>query len=293
MTTAHRFGTVAVVGRPNAGKSTLVNALVGERVAIVTPKAQTTRNRIVGIRTLPHAQVVLLDTPGVIDAETGLNRFLRRIAESARQEADRVLLVVDAGRGIGRREHEILAQTPSDQILVAVNKIDTVRKSVVLPQLAAIAAVAPEATAIPVSAVDGTQLAVLMDEIAARLPVGPPAYGEDDYTTASIRFLAQEIVREQVLLQTRAEIPYQAAVVVESIADVNDITRVEATVLVARPSHKGIVIGAGGERVKGIGQAARPELERLLGRQVHLALQVSVEENWLGRPDRVRALELV
>lgn len=292
MTDAHRFGTVAIVGRPNAGKSTLMNALVGERVSIVTPKAQTTRNRIAGIRTLPGAQIVLLDTPGVTATDTRLNRRLRRIAEEAREEGDVIVLVIDARAGIGRPERDLLPRVPTERLVIAINKIDAVRKSNALPLLAALAPLAPGAPAVPVSARDGTQLDALLGEIVARLPPGPAVFGADDYTTASTRFLAQEIVREQVFLQTRDEIPYGAAVVVESLERTGDLTRIEASILVARDAHKGILIGAGGARVKAIGQHARPALEALVGTRVHLALRVRVEADWLARPDRLVALEL-
>lgn len=288
----HRFGTVAVVGRPNVGKSTLVNALVGERVSIVTPKAQTTRNRIAGIRTLTGAQIVFLDTPGVPPSAQGLNRRLRRIADDALAEGDVTVLVVDARTGLGHIERDLLGRIPSERVVVAMNKIDAVRKSSVLPMLASLASLAPGAPGVPISARNGIQLDALLGEIVARLPPGPPAFGADDYTTASTRFLAQEIVREQVFLQTREEIPYGTAVVVEALEHVGDLVRIEAYVLVAREAHKGMLIGAGGARIREIGTRARPALEALVAHQVHLDLRVRVEADWLARPDRLAALEL-
>jgi GTPase len=288
----HRFGTVAIVGRPNAGKSTLLNALVGERVSIVTPRAQTTRNRIAGIRTLPGAQLVLLDTPGVVAGTTPLNRRLQRIAEQAAADADVLVLVVDVQTGLGRPERDLLARLPASRLVAAINKIDAVRPSAALPLLASLARLAPDVPGVPVSATEGTQLDALLGELVARLSPGPPVFAAEDYTTASTRFLAQEIVREQVFLQTRQELPYGTAVVVEGFDEAGAVTRIDASILVARDAHKGMMIGAGGARVKAIGERARPALEALLGRRVHLDLRVRVEADWLARPDRLAALEL-
>jgi len=292
VTDDHRFGTVTIVGRPNAGKSTLLNALVGEHVSIVTPKAQTTRNRIAGIRTLPGAQLVLLDTPGIVARDTRLNRRLRRIAEQAREEGDVIILVVDPHAGVGTSERDLLERIPSDRLVLAINKMDAIRKSTALPLIASLSALAPGVPVVPVSAREGVQLEELLGEIVARLPLGPPAFGADDFTTASTRFLAQEIVREQVFLQTRQELPYGTAVVVESLERIANRMHVEASILVERDTHKGMLIGAGGARVKAIGERARPALEALVGVQVHLELRVRVEADWLVRPDRLAALEL-
>lgn len=292
MTVGHRFGTVVFVGRPNVGKSTLLNAVVGERVSIVTPKAQTTRNRIAGIRSLPDAQLVLLDTPGATTRDGALNRRLRRILQAAWEEADVTVLVVDASRGIGAEEESLLRRADSPALVVAINKIDAVRKSAALPLISRLATLVPGVPAVPVSAARGMQLDALLGEVVGRLPPGPPMFGADDYTTATTRFLAQEVVREQVFLHTRQEIPYGAAVVVEEIESAGTHARVRATILVARESHKGIVIGAGGRTVKAIGEEARPGVEALLGRSVHLEIRVRTEPDWLTRPERLAATEL-
>jgi GTP-binding protein Era len=286
----HRFGTVALVGRPNVGKSTLLNALVGARLSIVTPRPQTTRNRIAGIRTRPGAQVVLLDTPGVPTSESRLNRRLRRIVRKTREEADVLVVVIDATSGLRPLDRQLIGDGAT---VVAVSKIDAVPKPTLLPLLAEIGALAGDAPIVPVSGLDGTQLDALLDEIIAHLPSGAARFDAESYTTASRRFLAQEIVREQVFLQTRQEIPYGSAVVVESFDESDPAcTRIAATILVSRESHKGMVIGAGGSRLGTIGRAARAALEDLLGAHVYLDCLVRVESDWLDRPDRLDALEL-
>lgn len=292
MTATHRYGTVAIVGRPNVGKSTLLNRLVGVPVSIVTPKAQTTRNRIAGICTLADAQVVLLDTPGLPRTARGLAGRLRRIAEDARLAADVVALVVDVQTGIGAIERAILGQLAPDRAVVAINKLDAVTKSAALPLLAAVASYAPGVAAVPISARTGLQVDVLLDEMVARLPCAPPGFSPDEYTTASTRFLVQELIREQVFLQTHEEVPYGAAVIVESFEEGAGGIRIAASILVQRAAHKAILVGARGQRIKAIGTRAREAAERLLGVRVHLALDVRVEADWTERPERLVALEL-
>jgi len=201
-------------------------------------------------------------------------------------------MVLDVRTGVGAVERALLGEASSTRTVVAVNKMDAVRRSSALPVLAELGRLVPDIPAVPVSARTGLQLEVLVGEIAPRLPPGPPVFSDDDFTTASTRFLAQEVIREQVFLQTRAEVPYDAAVVVESMTDEGELTRVDAVILVGRDRHKGMLIGSGGERVKAIGTSARPALEALLGRRVHLALEVKVEPDWLARPERLEALEL-
>jgi GTP-binding protein Era len=293
--TEHRFGTVALVGRPNVGKSTLLNALVGAKLTIVTPKPQTTRNRIVGIRNLPAAQVAFLDTPGIHTPRTPLTRRMVDVARQARAEADTIVVVVDASDGIRAGDERILAEsTAAGPVLVAVNKVDRVPKPQLLPLLSQLSRLVPERPLVPVSARQGTQVDVLLDEIVASLPLGPPHFPADVYTTATERFLVQEIVREQVFLATREEVPYGTAVVVESFAadEARNLTEIHATFLVERESHRGIVIGAQGTMLTEIGSRARVAIEELLGTRVHLALFVRVEPDWARRRDRLAELEL-
>jgi GTP-binding protein Era len=292
----HRTGHAVIVGRPNVGKSTLLNALVGTKVSIVTPKPQTTRNRIAGIRTLPDAQLVFLDTPGLHTPRSTFNRRLVQVAREAVADADVALVVLDARAGVTPADESLIAEVSRacPQLVIAVNKIDRVAKPALLPMLARLGTLAPGRPIVPVSGVKGTQLDRLLGEVAALLPEGPPQYDPDDYTTATRRFLAQELIREQVFLATEQEIPYGSAVVVEQFTEdpARDLVVIHATVLVEREGHKAIVIGRGGERMKAIGQAARQAIEELVGRRVYLELHVRADPAWMRRRDRLAELDL-
>jgi GTP-binding protein Era len=293
---AHRAGSVAIIGRPNVGKSTLLNALVGAKVAIVTPKPQTTRTRVVGIRTLPEAQLVFLDTPGIHAARSVLNRRMVEAAERAWAAADVVLFVLDATAGVTPADRELAARlAPAPTSVIAVlNKRDRVRPPCLLPAMALLGERLPGREVVPASARTGEGVATVLAAAAAALPEGPRLYPEDEYTTASGRFLAQELVREQVFLATAQEVPYGTAVEVEEFREepARRLTAIRARVLVARESHKGIVIGARGERLRAIGSRARRELEAVLGGRVFLELFVRVEADWATSPRRLEELGL-
>jgi GTP-binding protein Era len=294
--TVHRCGQVALAGRPNVGKSTLLNALVGAKVSIITPKPQTTRNRIAGIRTLPGVQVIFLDTPGLHAGRSPLNRRLVQIAREAVADADVAVAVLDATTGLTAADGELvdgLARSRAG-IVLAINKIDRVAKPTLLPLLSALGTRWPGRPVVPISAARGTQLDALLQEVVALLPAGEARFAADDYTTATERFLAQELIREQVFLATEQEIPYGSAVVVERYHEDDDrnLLVIHATVLVERPGHKAILIGRGGERLKAIGQAARLGIEELVGRRVYLELFVRVEPGWVRRAERLAELEL-
>jgi GTP-binding protein Era len=293
---AHRAGYVAIVGRPNVGKSTLANALVGAKVAIVSPKPQTTRTRILGIRTLPEAQAVFLDTPGIHDGRSLLNRRMVDVAQQALGEADAVLLLVDAAAGVGRGDRALATTLAASgrPTIVVLNKLDRVRPPALLPIMAEIGALLPGREVIPASARDGENVDTVLGAVVATLPEGPRLYPEDEYTTETERFLVQELVREQLFLQTDEEVPYGTAVVVEEFREVPEkqLLVVQATVLVDRPSHKGIVIGAGGSRLREVGQRARLELEALFGVKVFLELFVRVEPGWQKSRRRLQELGL-
>jgi GTP-binding protein Era len=287
---------VVIVGRPNVGKSTLLNALVGAKVSITTPKPQTTRNRVAGIRTLPGAQLVFLDTPGMHTAHSPFNRRLVQIARDSLAEADVVLIVLDATAGLTPADGALLddALAASPRVVFAINKIDRVAKPKLLPVLATLGARWPGRPIVPVSATKGIQLEALLGELVALLPHGEARFEADEYTTASVRFLAQELIREQVFLATEQEIPYGSAVVVEQYEEdaERNLVVIHATLLVERPGHKAMVIGKGGERLKAIGQAARLGIEALVGRRVYLELFVRAEPGWFRRRDRLAELEL-
>ena len=292
----HRAGTAVIVGRPNVGKSTLLNALVGQKVAIVTPRPQTTRTRIVGIRTLPDAQVVLVDTPGLHQARSLLNRRMVDLARSTLAEADVAVLVIDAVAGLTAADREIaagLAATRAPTVVV-LNKIDLIAKSKLLPTMAALATVVANAELVPASAKTGAELETVLDVVVSKLPQGPRLHPEAEFTTETERSLVQELVREQIFLATRDEVPYGIAVLIDEFAEKPEkgVTVVKATVLVERENHKPILLGTRGERIKAIGTTARREVEALLGTKVFLELFVRVEPGWSESPRRLSELGL-
>ena len=281
-TAAHRAGYAAIVGRPNVGKSTLLNALVGAKVAIVTPKPQTTRNQVVGIRTLPGAQIIFIDTPGIHDARSLINRRMVETARQALGEADVVLLVIDAAAGV----------TPADRALAGT--LATVARPDLLPAMAQLGELLPGREIIPTGALGGENVDTVLARVAAALPEGEPQYEDDEYTTATERFLVQELVREQLFRQTEEEVPYSTAVVVEEFTEKPEphVLVVRATILVDRPSQKPIVIGAGGRQLREIGRRARLEMEALFGKRVFLELFVRVEPGWAKNARRLAELGL-
>jgi len=279
----HRFGHVALIGRPNVGKSTLLNALLGTKLSIVTPKPQTTRHRILGIVTRDDAQVAFVDTPGLHQGgRRALNRQLNRVARQVPDEADVLVHVVDGVRW--REEDEAVWKLVAAQAapcLLAVNKVDKLeQKSALLPFAAEITRERRYASVHFIAARRGDGVPALLDEIVALLPHGPAAYAEDEFTDRSERFLAAELVREQVMLQLGAELPYAVAVEIERFEDAADLARIGAVIWVEREGQKGIVIGAGGAQLKKIGSAARRTMERVFGRRVFLELWVRVRESW-------------
>ena len=291
---AHRSGFVAILGRTNVGKSTLLNQLLGQKVAIVTPKPQTTRGRILGIKTTPVAQILFLDTPGLHVPKTLINRRMVAVAERAMAEADVLLWVVDGEVGITGADRAVAAKLRVERrpLCVVLNKIDRLGKSALLPLLAALGELLPGCDVVPVSAAQGTNCEELLRQIVAMLPVGPPYYDEAELTDQTERTLVQETVREQVLLQTRDEVPYAVAVTVDAFEEKPSVTVISATIHVERASQKGILIGERGARIKQLGQGARRELERVLGRRVYLELFVRVQEDWTKHEARLKEFGL-
>jgi GTPase len=292
----HRSGFVAIVGRPNVGKSTLLNRLLGEKIAIVTPKPQTTRNRIRGIKTMANAQIVLLDTPGMHRAHSLINRRMVETAMKTLDEVDAVLWLLDATQGVRAEDGDIartLARTATATLIV-VNKVDRVAKEKLLPLIERCAALLPGREIVPVSALTGDGLKLLLDLTVRQLPEGPRYYPEGELTDQTERFLAAEIIREKVFLLTREEIPYGTAVTVEEFSErqERDLIFIRATILADRDSHKPILIGKKGAMLKEIGKRAREELEGLLGCKIFLELFIKVDKGWTQDPHALTTLGL-
>mgnify|MGYP000916981269 FL=1 len=287
---AHRCGHVAIVGRPNVGKSTLLNRLVGAKLSITSAKAQTTRHRIVGVVTRPDAQFLLLDTPGYQTRNRGaLNRVLNRTAAQAAMDADVVVLVADA-HAWTPADDQALALVPAGRpIVVALNKIDAVAdKARLMPLAQALMARPGVAAIVPISARTGRQVDALLDECAKHLPEGEALFDEDTFTDRSERFLAAEAVREKMFRLLGDELPYQSTVVIEKFEELPGLRRIFAAIVVERDAQKPIVLGAGGERIKRIASEARQDLERLLGCRVYLEVWVKVKGGWADDENRLR-----
>jgi GTP-binding protein Era len=290
----HRSGFVAIIGRPNVGKSTLLNELLGQKVTIVTPKPQTTRARILGIKTLEKAQIIFIDTPGLHRPRSLITRRMVQVAERAAEEADLRLWVVDAGDGITGADRAIAERLRAEKApsCAVLNKIDKVARNNLLPMLAALDRILPGRDVVPVSALRGTNFKKLLDQIVRLLPEGPRYYDAEEFTDQTERMLAQEVVREKVLLQTRAEVPYAVAVTVDKFEDKGNLAVITVSIHVERESQKAIVIGGGGARIKEIGRAARLELEQMLARRVYLELFVRVQEEWTKYEARLKEFGL-
>ena len=277
-----RSGFIALAGRPNVGKSTLANALVGHKIAIVSDKPQTTRRAIRGVATGSDWQLVLVDLPGVQRPRDALTERMQRRVERELADADGCVIVVNAEQGIGPGDRFIaeLIRGAGVPILLAVNKVDRVDRNRLVPVLEAAAELGVADEIFPVSARTGSGVPQLLEQLVELLPEGPFYFAADEVSdqAESVRFA--ELVREQVLLRTREEVPHAVEVEIESIVEDHDLTRVEAVLLVETESQKGILIGAGGRMVKAIGTAARRTLERELGTRVHLALSVRVRRHW-------------
>ena len=280
--TEQRCGHVAIVGRPSVGKSTLVNALVGERISITSRKPQTTRHRIVGVLTEPGVQFVFVDTPGFQTRYASpLNARLNRAVREALADVDAVVWVVDASR-VNDADLRVLALVPADKpTIVALNKIDLVAdKSALLPRIADLAGKREFAAIVPVSAEKGTQLDALKREIAAHLPAGPPMYGPDEMTDRDERFLAAEYVREQIFRRLGDEVPYATTVGIESFEHEGETRRIGAVVWVDKPGQRAILLGEGGATMKAIASQARQAMIKLFGGRVHLEVWVRVKKGW-------------
>lgn len=288
-------GYVAIVGIPNVGKSTLLNALLGEKLSIVTDKPQTTRHRILGILNRKGAQILFLDTPGIHASDKLLNEKIVETALQAMGDADVILHLIPPKAKFSDEDRRIArhAKDTGKPYLVLINKIDQVGKESLLPLIQKVQEeLAPEEI-VPISALKNDGLARVVDLLVARLPEGPAYYPEDQYTEHDLRFLSAEIVREKVMQLLYQELPYSVATQVEEFKEEGDIPRIHVAIVVEKDSQKGIVIGNKGAMIKKIGQLARKDIEAMVGKQVYLELFVKVVENWTKSERRLKELGII
>ncbi len=287
-----RSGYVSIVGRPNVGKSTLLNSILGEKVAIVTDKPQTTRNRIVGVKTTPSAQIVFIDTPGIHRPMERLGEFMMKEAMDSLKEVDIVLLVVEPR--MPRKEEEVIIDLLKERknltVFLLINKIDTVPKAEILPVIDRYSALHPFNEIIPVSALKGDGLDIVLDKIIEYLPEGPKYYPDDIFTDQLERSMAAEIIREKIMSLTEEEIPYSVAVEVVQWEEKENMVVINANIYVEKESQKGIIIGKRGAMLKAIGTASRREIEDLLNTKVYMDLWVKVKKDWRKKTGTLREL---
>lgn len=283
--TLDHVGVVAIIGRPNVGKSTLLNQIINFKVSITSAKPQTTRNRVTGVYSAPGCQIVFLDTPGVHKGEGALNQFMMSQVRSSLKDTDLILYLLDATSSTthpGELETQALLAPLKVPKIIAINKVDKVKKASILPKLAALNALGIADALIPISAMTGEGVDVLLTQIKERLSPGHRFFPEDQVTDLTERFLVSEIIREKVFRLTRQEVPYSVGVNVERFEEVpeKDLVRIFAVIHVERDSQKGILLGRGGAMIKEIGTQAREELKKLFGGFIYLKLFVRVDKNW-------------
>jgi GTPase len=289
----HRTGFISIAGRPNAGKSTLLNALVGEKVAITAHQAQTTRTSIQGVLTMPDCQMIFIDTPGIHKSDTMFNKRMMDTVRGALQDRDLVLYLADATKPIKEEdEHALSALGKDAKALLVVTKIDRLDdKRLLLPVIQRYTELFPFADAVPISARKGDGLERLKTVIKQYLPEGPPLFPEDYLTDQPMRFLAAEIIRERILHSTREEVPHATAILIDTWEETPRLTKIAATIHVERPGQKTILIGNKGSMLKKIGSEARAELEKLVGTKVFLSLFIKVKENWREDPTFLNSVD--
>jgi GTP-binding protein Era len=291
-----RCGFVAILGAPNAGKSTLVNRAVGQKVSIVSPKVQTTRSRVLGIVTEGATQIVLIDTPGIFAPRRRLDRAMVAAAWGGAADADAIVLIVDAARkGLDDETRSIVAglKKQNRKVILALNKIDAVKREKLLDLTAELNAEGIFTDTFMISAETGDGVDDLLNFIAQRMPEGPHHYPDDQVTDAPMRSLAAELTREQLFRQLQQELPYALTVETDSWEEFNDgSAKIQQTIFVARDSQKAIVVGKGGSRIKEVREKAQRDLEKVMERKVHLFLFVKVRENWAEDPERFRSMGL-
>jgi GTP-binding protein Era len=281
-----KSGTVAIVGRPNVGKSTLINTLIKEKIAIVSNKPQTTRTRILGVLHRPDAEILFLDTPGIHQPQDRLNRRMVRVASESLQEADLIYVLADAtslpGPGerlVKQRVAEVIG-ADGPPVFLLLNKVDLVNRAKLLPIIDVYSKVLPWAEMVPISAKTGINVEKLIELTVQALPEGDPAFGEDTFTDQTMRTLAAELIREKILHKTWEELPYGVAVTIDEFKEEGKLARITATIFVSKKSHKPMIIGKGGNLLKEMATEARKEMEQIFGMKVFLQLWVKVEESW-------------
>ena len=289
-----KSGFIALIGRPNAGKSTLLNRLLGQKLAIISSKPQTTRNRILGIKNLPQGQIIFLDTPGIHRSQSRLNQAMVKTALATYREVDGICFLIEADHP-ENPENEFILETLKEvgkPIFLLINKIDLIAKGDLLPMMERFSRRRPFAQIIPISALKGDGADILIRELLETLPEGPRLFPEDLITDLSERFLTAELIREKVFRLTREEIPYATAVEVEEFKEREEknLIAIKATIQVERESQKGVLIGKKGQMLKEIGRLAREDMEALLGAKVFLELWVKVEKNWREDPRALRRM---
>jgi GTP-binding protein Era len=277
-----KSGYVSLTGRPNVGKSTLLNTILGEKVAIVSPKPQTTRNKIIGVKTLPDAQIVFIDTPGIHKPKHKLGELMVKQAKESVKEVDVILFMVEPEEpGSGDKFIIDILKNMGKPVFLLINKVDTVKKPLVLPVIEAYSKLYPFKEIIPISALAGDGIDVLIKTIVDYLPEGPKYYPDDILTDQLERFMVSEIIREKIIQQTEDEIPYSVAIEINQWSEREDgVVFIQANIYVEREGQKGIIIGKGGARLKTIGTNARLEIEKLLGTKVFLELWVKIKKDW-------------
>ncbi|KAB7709213.1 GTPase Era [Bacillus aerolatus] len=292
MNSTYKSGFISIIGRPNVGKSTFLNRVIGQKIAIMSDKPQTTRNKVQGVYTKEDAQMIFIDTPGIHKPKHKLGDFMMKVAVNTLREVDLVLFMVNAEEGYGRGDEFIIEKLKGTQtpVFLVMNKIDRVHPDQLMELIDQYKDLYPFSEIIPISALEGNNVERLLDQIEENLPEGPQYYPADQVTDHPERFIVSELIREKVLHLTREEVPHSIAVVIDKMErrEDKDIINVMATIVVERDSQKGIVIGKRGALLKEIGQRARHDIENLLGSQVFLELWVKVQKDWRNKASNLR-----
>ncbi|MBD8069187.1 GTPase Era [Bacillus sp. PS06] len=288
----YKSGFVSIIGRPNVGKSTFLNKVIGQKIAIMSDKPQTTRNKVQGVYTENHAQIVFIDTPGIHKPKHKLGDFMMKVAQNTLKEVDLILFMINAEEGYGKGDEFIIErlQNTSTPVFLVINKIDKVHPDQLLPLIEKYNSLYPFKEIVPISALEGNNLPTLVEQIKEYLPAGPQYYPADQVTDHPERFIVTELIREKALHLTREEIPHSIAVVMDSMEKRGDgdTVYVGATIIVERDSQKGIIIGKQGSMLKEIGKRARGDIEALLGSKVYLELWVKVQKDWRNKMSQLR-----